>query len=207
MVCISTKLTRKIHDYIPHSASIIDSIVQNDNIPCTYFFFDSRDAQVSLQSYDGLLRSITYQLCVCLDTLPGILVTTYKKCGSGANLPSRAAVQQICQTVLQHLPEAFVIIDALDECNEIGQVASWLKKLLSTGEGGLHVLMTSRDKQDITSHLSKIPQQVIHVDDFTSQDIELYINSKMQDYLQITLWNQKIQTDIRESLLAGAGGM
>ena len=190
------------------SASIIKSVVQSDNSTCTYFFFDSRDAQASLQSYDGLLRSITYQLCVCLDTLPGILVTGYKKCGSGTTLPSRDVVQQICSSALQHLPETFIIIDALDECNEISQVAAWLQKLFIAGGGRLHVLLTSRNKPDITNHLSRIPQQqVIHLDDFTNADIKLYIDSRMKESGQLVQWSEEIQTNIRESLLTGAGGM
>jgi NACHT domain len=202
----------KVHNYMNSSASIIKSLVQSNNTARTYFFFDSRDAQASLQSYDGLLRSITYQLCVqlCvdLDTLPSILVKAYKNCGSGANLPSRDDVQQICSFALQHFPEAFLIIDALDECNEIGQVAAWLQKLLTVGGGRLHVLITSRDKPDITAHLSRIQQQeVIHLDDFTNADIQLYIDSRMKESARLMLWNEEIQTSIRESLLAGAGGM
>jgi hypothetical protein len=190
------------------SASIIKSVVQSDNNACTYFFFDSRDAQASLQSFDGLLRSITYQLCVCLDTLPGILVKGYKNCGSGTSLPSRAVVQQICCTALQYLPETFIIIDALDECSEINLVAAWLKRLLTAGGKRLHVLITSRDRPDITDHLSEIPQhQPIYLDDFNNADIKLYIDSSMKKSRQLMQWSKEIQTTIRESLLAGAGGM
>ena len=123
-------------------------------------------------------------------------------------MPSRDIVQQICSSALQTLPETFIIIDALDECNEISQVAAWLKKLLATGGGRLHVLITSRDKPDITGHLSKIPQQqVTHLDDFTDADIKLYIDSRMKESGQLMLWSEEIQTNIKESLLAGASGM
>jgi hypothetical protein len=144
---------KKVHDYMNSSASIIKSVIQNDSTTCTYFFFDRRDAQASLQSYDGLLHSITLQLCLHLDALPGILVSTYKNCGSGTILPSRDIIQQICSSALQHLPETFIILDALDECNEIDQVAAWLKKLLNAVGGRLHVLITSRSKPDIAGHL------------------------------------------------------
>ena len=202
----------KGHNYVNSSASIIKSIVQSNNTARTYFFFDSRDAQALLQSYDGLLRSITYQLCVqlCvhLDTLPTVLVTAYKNCGSGATLPSRDDVQEICNFALQHFPEAFLIIDALDECNEIGQVAAWLQKLLTAGGGRLHVLITSRDKPNITDHLSRIQQQeVIHLDNLNHGDIQLYIESRMKGSARLMLWSEEIQTCIRESLLDGAGGM
>ena len=192
------------------SASIIKSVVQTDNTACAYFFFDRRDAQGSLQSYDSLLRSVTYQLCVHLDTLPGILVTAYKHCGSGATLPSRDVVHKICSSALQCIAETFIIIDALDECNEsqVGQVAAWLKMLLTAGGGRLHVLITSRDKPDITENLSKIPQQkTVHLEDFTSADIELYIGSRMKDSQQLMMWSEEIQMTIRVSLLSGAGGM
>ena len=135
-------------------------------------------------------------------------MATYKNCGSGTTLPSRDELQHICSSALQDFPETFIIIDALDECNEIGQVAAWLKKLLAAGGGRLHVLITSRDKPNITVDLLGIPQQqVIHLDDFTNADIELYIDSKMKESEQLGLWSKEIQTNIRESLLAGADGM
>jgi len=136
------------------------------------------------------------------------LVTGYKDCGSGTTLPSRDVLQQICSSALQTLPETFIIIDALDECNEISQVAAWLRKLLTAGGGRLHVLITSRDNPDTTDNLLKIPQQqVIHLDDFTNADMELYIDSRMKESRQLVLWSKEIQTNIRESLLVGAGGM
>ncbi|KAF8219797.1 hypothetical protein L208DRAFT_1216332, partial [Tricholoma matsutake] len=131
----------------------------------------------------------------------------YQNCGSGTTLPSRDIIQKICSSALQHLPETFIIIDALDECS-ISQVAAWLKKLLTAGGGRLHVLVTSRDKPDITDQLSRIPQkQAVHLDGFTDADIKLYIDSSMKDSQQLALWSEEIQTNIRESLLAGAGGM
>jgi hypothetical protein len=190
------------------SASIIKSVVHSGNTTCAYFFFDSRDAQALLQSYDGVLRSIALQLCGHLDPLPGILITAYKNCGSGTIVPSRAIVQQICRSALQLLPETFIFIDALDECNEISQVAVWLQELLAEGGGRLHVLITSRNKPEITGHLSKLPQQkVIYLDDFNDADIKLYIDSKMRESGQLMQWHEELQTNIRESLLAGAGGM
>jgi hypothetical protein len=135
-------------------------------------------------------------------------VTAYKNCGSGTILPSRDVVQQICSSALQHLPETFIIIDALDECNEIGQVAVWLKKLLNAARGRLHVLITGRSKLDIAVHLSWIPQpQVVHLDDFNNADIQLYIDSRLKESGQLMLWSEEIQMQIKESLLAGADGM
>ena len=122
-------------------------------------------------------------------------------------MPLRDDVRQICSSALQHWPETFIIIDALDECTEIIQIASWLKKVLAVGGGRLHVLVTSRDQPDITAYLSKIPQQqAIQLDAFTNSDIELYINSKMQE-AGLASWHADIQTNIKETLLAGAGGV
>jgi hypothetical protein len=135
-------------------------------------------------------------------------VTGYKNCGSGTTLPSRDVVQQICISAVQHLPETFIIIDALDECNEINPVAVWLENLLAVGGGRLHVLITSRDKPDITGHLSRIPQQeVVYLDDFNNADINLYTDSRMKDSRQLMQWSKELQTNIRETLVAGAGGM
>jgi hypothetical protein len=79
---------------------------------------------------------------------------------------------------------------------------------LTAGGGKLHVLITSRDKPDITVHVSKISQQqVIYLDEFTNADIKLYIDSKMQGSRQLMFWSHDIQRNIRERLLDGADGM
>ncbi|KAF8223818.1 hypothetical protein L208DRAFT_1211387, partial [Tricholoma matsutake] len=188
------------------SASIIKSI-KDDGATCAYFFFDRRDAQGSLQSYDGLLRSITYQLCDHLDAFPDILVASYKNSHSGTTPPSRDVVEQICTSVLQQLPETFIIIDALDECTEIDKVARWLKKIITAEGRRLHVLITSRDEPHITGHLSRILLQPIHVDDLTGADVELYIDSTINMNEGLKGWGAEMQMNIRQTLLAGAGGM
>ena len=74
--------------------------------------------------------------------------------------------------------------------------------------GRLQVLITSRDKPDITAYLSRIQEQeVIHLDDFTNADIQLYIDSRMKESPRLMLWSEEIQAKIRQSLLEGAGGM
>ncbi|KAF8233620.1 hypothetical protein L208DRAFT_1265881 [Tricholoma matsutake] len=186
--------------------SIIKSI--QDDGTYAYFFFDSRDAQGSLQSYDGLLHSITYQLCDHLDTFPDILMASYKNSHSGTTPPSGNDVEQICTSVLQQLPETSVIINALNECTEIDKVAGWLRKIITAEGRRLHVLITSWDEPHITHHLSRIPlQQAIHVDDLTGADVELYIDSTINNYNDLKGWGAEMKMNIRQSLLAGAGGM
>src|ERR1700733_13431877 len=111
MFWVSYHKDKKDHDCRFSSASIIKSIQDTSSASCAYCFFNSRDGQASLQSYDGLLRSITYQLCVCLDTFPDILITSYQNCGSGVVQPSQDVMQQICIAAVQNLAETFIIID------------------------------------------------------------------------------------------------
>jgi NACHT domain len=192
------------------SASIIKSIKQNDSATCAFFFFDRRSAQVSLQSYDGLLRSIAYQLCAKLEAFPGILMSSYHNCGSGTIPPSRDALQQICTAALEHLQEAFIVVDALDECagTEISQVVGWLEKLITGENPNLHVLVTSRDEAHITDPLSRVFKQLpVHVDELTQADIRLYIDLTMNNYGQLAQWGREIHAIIKQILIDGAGGM
>jgi hypothetical protein len=204
------KVEKNTHDCMNSSASIIKSVKQNDITTCAYFFFDRRDAQALLQSYDGLLRSIAYQLCVDLEEFPGILMRSYQNCGSGTTPPSRDALQQICTAALLNLQETFIIIDALDECTstEISQVVGWLEQLISEGGRNLHVLVTGRDEAHITDPLSRISQQPpVHVDELTYADIRLFIDLTMNNYGQLAQWGKEIQANVRQTLINGAGGM
>ncbi|KAF8233351.1 hypothetical protein L208DRAFT_1266959 [Tricholoma matsutake] len=105
-------------------------------------------------------------------------------------------------------PETFIIIDALDECTEIDKVAGWLRKIITAEGRRLQVLITSQDEPHITHHLSRIPlQQAIHVDDLTGADVELYIDSTINNHEGLKGSGAEMQMNIRQSLFAGAGGM
>jgi hypothetical protein len=68
----------------------------------------------------------------------------------------------------------------------------------------LSALDTCNSPDEVTEQLQSLPQDL---NESTNADIKLYIDSKMQESRQLTLWSHDIQRNIRERLLDGADGM
>ena len=131
---------------------------------------------------------------------------TYSSYGSGLTPPSRQSLWDILVAAIQHLPEAFIIIDALDECQEIEAVSSWLKNLASASSTSLHVLFTSRDIPLLSDQISHIRHESLRVDKYTVADIDLFITEKIAES-ELRGWSGELQDNIRESLRERANGM
>src|ERR1700761_2460675 len=188
-----------------YSSSVIQTL-ENSGSPYAFFFFDRRDGQEQLQSFDSLICSITYQLCSRLDTFPAIITETYSNCGFGSTPPSHLSLQKMLICAIQHLPEAFIVIDALDECREIVEVGSWLQNLASSSLSSLHVLFTSRDVPIVSDEIKRIPHETLRVHECTSGDIDLFITESIINS-GLSQWSNELQEVIRVSLYERADGM
>ena len=191
--------------FFNRSSSVIEAL-ETDESPCAFFFFDRRDGQAHLQSFDSLICSITYQLCSRLETFPEIIMKTYSNCGSGSTPPSHLPLQNILVAAIQHLPTAFIVMDALDECHEIAVVGSWMRNLVYTYSSSLHVLFTSRDMPLVSDAVERIPHETIRVNECTTADIELFITESMMKS-RLRHWPRELQETIKESLYERADGM
>ena len=190
----------------PISSSIIQSVKSVTHIACAYFIFDSRDSRNVLQSFDGMLRSIAYQLTCHFDQMPEAILSIYKDHGSGTTAPSHDSLRKIISLSLGCIPETAIIIDAADESVDRDQVLGWLKALTSTPEAHrkAHILVTSRDEIDIRRHLQAF--NTIYVHDHTRPDIESHINSTIANN-GLDSFNEATLTKIRDTLLRDVGGM
>src|ERR1700761_3641362 len=104
------------------SSLIIQSIKSSASTKCAYFIFDSRDSRNELQSFDGLLRSIAYQLSCHLDQIPQVLLSIYKDHGYGTTAPSHDALRKIITVALGCITETTIVVDAADESVDRDQV-------------------------------------------------------------------------------------
>jgi len=190
----------------PISSSIIQSVKSITHIACAYFIFDSRDSRNILQSFDGLLRSIAYQLACHFDGIPEALLFSYKDHGYGTTTPSHDALRKIIALALGCITEAAIIINAADESIDRDQVLEWLKSLTADQQTHrkVHILITSRDEIDIRRHLKAF--NTIHVHEHTRGDIESHINSFIAK-TRLSSFRKEIVDQVRNTLLEGAGGM
>ena len=84
----------------------------------------------------------------------------------------------VLQDILDRFPQAYIMIDALDECIERGKTLNWLDKLIS-GAGrkaaNLHIMVTSRPERDIDKIFAVLDPHSIDVGEANTKDIVEYL--------------------------------
>ena len=125
------------------SSSIINKLSE-ETLPrgIAYFFFDGRDSQSGLQLHNQLIRSLISQFSHRRGGIPVELADLYKRCG-GYQQPSDDQLQNTLQDILDGFSDAYIIIDALDECTDRKKTLNWIKKLSQIWIGK-HKTFTSR---------------------------------------------------------------
>jgi hypothetical protein len=107
---------------------------------------------------------------------------------------------------------AFIVIDALDECPKDGERSELLAALSDIKPRSMdnfHLLVTSRREPDIEATLSPllttpaISLQGSHVD----LDIQSHISHQLATDPKLKKWSPDIKEEIEQALRAGANGM
>ena len=191
------------YDCLP-SASIIDRLPQpSQSLGIAYFFFDGRDGQTELQLHHKFIRSLISQLS---DTrhggIPVKLKKLYEKCGD--QQPLDIQLQDTLRHILEGLSDAYIVIDALDECTDRQKTLDWVNELVAHIDHNvgkrLHIMVTSRPERDIENVFGAFDQDSIDVGQTTAnQDIVKYLEQQMEtqfkDYDGIT--RNKIESSLR----------
>ena len=172
-----------------------------------YFFFDGRDSQKDLQLHNNLIRTLISQLS---DTrhggITGSLVDLYKRCGE-VQQPSDEQLQNVLCDILDKFSQAFIMIDALDECTDRERTLNWLNKLISDSNcnaANLHVVVTSRPERDIYETFAPLDPHSIDIGEANTKDIEEYLELQMAS--KFTKYDENTREKIMSKLKERAEG-
>jgi hypothetical protein len=171
-----------------------------------YFFFDGRDSQKELQLHNKLIRTLISQLS---DTRHGgiteKLADLYKHCGE-VQQPSDEELEIVLRDILDRFSQAYIIIDALDECNDRLKTLNWANKLISdtNHKANLHVVVTSRPESDISKIFEKLDPDSIDVGEANTKDIVEYL--ELQTKAKFTKFDENTRAKIRLELENHAEG-
>ena len=195
---ITRRLSSWIHDKLPKAT---------ESRGIAYFFFDGRDSQKELQLHNNLIRTLISQLS---DTRHGgiteILADLYKYCGE-VQQPSDEQLQNVLRDILDKFSQAYIIIDALDECIDRGKTLNWVNKLISNTNlkaANLHVVVTSRPERDIHEIFAARDLHSIDVGEANRKDIVEYL--KLQMETKFTKYDENTRSKIMSKLKEHAEG-
>lgn len=180
----------------------------HDSLACAYFFFDGRDSQRNLQSYNSLIRSLLCQLSSKCSPVPTVLTELYKECNNGCQEPSIEALESALLTITGRFSHVYIIIDALDECTERPKVLKWLETISRLKAGRLHVAVMSRQERDIEDRMKELQTQSISVaEDPANSDIDFYLDRALSTDEHLSRWDEETQNFMKSSLKNGSQGM
>ena len=166
------------------SSSIIDKLPKaTESLGIGYFFFDGRDSQKDLQLHNKLIRALILQLS---DKRHGgiteKLADLYECCGEFQQ-PSDEQLQDVLCDILDGFSQAFIMIDALDECTEREKTLNWMSRLIldpNRKVENLHIVVTSRPERDIDDIFAVLDPHPIDVGEANTKDILEYLKFQME---------------------------
>ena len=187
---------------------MIDKLPEaTESLGIAYFFFDGRSSDNELQLHNKLIRTLISQLS---DTRHGgmseKLADLYKRCGE-VQQPSDEQLQNVLRDILDRFSQAYIIIDALDECTDREKTLNWANKLISDTNckpANLHIVVTSRPERDIHESFTALDSNSIDVAEANTNDINDYLKRQMAS--KFVKYDEDTRTKIMSELGARAEG-
>ena len=205
------------------SSTIIEDMIlrlrEQQNTAILYHYFDFGNKISS--SAESLLRSLMAQLVKQTSILPKALDhlrrqdfidtrygTREQMHAESVTQPSLLELSTILYDSLEELDHVYIILDALDECDEREKLLFIVKQLFYSKAGKIHVLVTSRSDTHLEEHLTPmITARLLVESSLIEPDIRSYIQEQLHDNPKLRRWPQKVQERIEAALLTGAQGM
>ena len=174
-----------------------------------YFYFDFRNTECQ---YEGMIRSLISQFATQCTNQTNPLESLYSSCSNGARQPKIRELRQTLRDLVQNFNDAFIIIDALDECKEREQLLADIQKFVEWQLEGLHILVTSRREGDIKATLDPLVNLNQNIDiqsEVVDVDIRVYVREILQGAQGLRRWRNKplVQDEIEKALIENANGM
>ena len=130
------------------------------------------------------------------------LADLYKRCGN-VRQPSDEQLHNVLRDILDRFSNAYIMIDALDECTDREKTLKWVNKLISDTNykaANLHIVVTSRPERDIHDIFAALDPQSVDVGRANMEDIVEYLKiqleSKFMKYDENT--RAKIMSELEE---------
>ena len=197
-------------EYIGSSTIIEDikAIVQNQpGTGLAFFYFDLNDKakQTSKSLLSSLVLGLTAQSnnYLPLESLYNIHGKLYH--------PTEDELLQLLLKLLQCFKQAYIIIDALDECDDYYQLFDQVIKVIHDWPlPHFHLLVSSRREQHIVITMEECAPGEIYLSAELSahaSDILFYIHTVVGKDHRVRRWGHNIQEDVKNALIGGANGM
>jgi NACHT domain len=171
-----------------------------------FYYFDFSDSKK--QEVAGLLRSLLAQLASRdLKTLKEI-ERLYNQNSCGKQQPDKKSLLSILLSVLRSPLRTYLIIDALDECSQRGEMLKVLSDIYRQCSEEVNVLVTSRKERDIELVLDRLASSSIGIQQtVVDADIRIHLKTCLVEDVKLKRWPSAVKEEMEDALVRGAHGM
>ena len=135
------------------STTVLDYLANRSDCPILSFFFDFSDTEK--QSYESMLRSLTFQLYQGGFKSGNDLDHLFQNCRNGKDKPTVEALRVIFFKMLEVQERISIVVDALDESTTRDSTLTWIEDILSRPDlVHVQLIYTSRPESEF---LCRIP--------------------------------------------------
>ena len=127
---------------------------------------------------------------------------------NGQHLPTADSMIMTLQYMMNEFVNIYIIIDALDECDDRDELLQFIKTMKTWESSKHHVLVTSRKEKDIEDAIGPVvTDQICMQSGLVDPDIRIYVEEKLKHDIRLNRWPEEVQCEIMEALMQGAAGM
>jgi hypothetical protein len=158
------------------------------------------------QQADDLIASLLKQLSQSQPTLPASVKSLYDKYEEKRIRPSFDEISDALQTVTSTYSKAFVIVDALDECQTTDDCRRrFLTELFElVAKSGASFFATSRDIPEITERFSGMTALEIRA---SPSDVRRYVNGQIPRLPSFVGRSPELQEEVATEIIKAVDGM
>lgn len=144
--------------------------------------------------------------------MSGTIESMFYSHGRGKRQPTLDALLKALRELIRELPISYVVLDALDECNDRTELLEILETIVRWDLTKLHIIVTSRRERDIEISLKPLigePSQICLQSKIIDNDIRTYVRHRLSVDKNLKRWqkNVDVHQEIETALMGKAHGM
>lgn len=175
-----------------------------------FFSFDFNDREK--RDPINMVKSLLSQLLNRCTRIPDAVSTLHATCNNSQRNASEQELLEALKGTLELLPSSFIVVDALDECNDWNTLFDILVETQKWGKSTPQVLVTSRKEVMIEEELGEIvpPENRTCLEShLVDKDIRAYVQERLAKDKSFKRWQKDldVQQDIERTLGRRANGM
>lgn len=172
-----------------------------------YFYFNFQNG--AEQQFINFLRSLILQLSCQCQKLPACVERLHEELQYQRGQPNMSSsyLAGILKDVCLEFRDVYIVIDALDECEQYEELVEWVEELANAKDSIVHLLLSSRQTQQFRDLMGPLATAAISVNDSTpANDIQLHIREQLKSDPRMKKWPADLHDEIESTLMANVDG-